>query len=180
MYKNVNDYLLHENPTNIISIKQVTNVKHMADKVPFGMALLGSFNSPKIKIYRWVNISLIDKMPHIHEFLLVKLKSSDFESFTWLTIMEYLSQMIMHMFTCRKHFPVLSSFMTYHRVCNQINTTGATSGEGTAYPSEASDFIPWFLVGFMLLDLQFYVYVLQIVVCPFVLFLLSIVLSDLL
>jgi hypothetical protein len=27
----------------------------MADKVPFGMALLGSFNSPKIKIYRWVN-----------------------------------------------------------------------------------------------------------------------------
>ena len=37
--------------------------------------------------------------------------------------------------TCRKHFPVLSSFMTYHRVCNYINTTGATSGAGTTYPS---------------------------------------------
>ena len=35
------------------------------------------------------------------------------------------------------------------------------------------------LVGFMLLDLQFYVYVLQIVVCPFVLFLSAIVLSVL-
>ena len=36
---------------------------------------------------------------------------------------------------------------------------------------------PRFLVGFVLLDLWFYVYVLQIVVCPFVLFLLAIVLS---
>ena len=36
---------------------------------------------------------------------------------------------------------------------------------------------PPVLVRFVLLDLQFYVYVLQIVVCPFVLFLLSIVLS---
>ena len=30
--------------------------------------------------------------------------------------------------------------MTYHRVCNQINTTGTTSGEGTAYPSKAPEF----------------------------------------
>ena len=36
-----------------------------------------------------------------------------------------------------KHFPVLSSFTTYYRVCNQINTTGATSGAETAYPSGA-------------------------------------------
>ena len=35
------------------------------------------------------------------------------------------------------------------------------------------------LVGFVLLDLQFYVYVLLIVFCPFVLFLLAIVLSVL-
>ena len=39
---------------------------------------------------------------------------------------------------------------------------------------------PWFLVGFVLRDLQFYMYVLQIVVCPFILFLLAIVLSVLL
>ena len=40
--------------------------------------------------------------------------------------------------------------------------------------------LPRFLVGFVLLDLLFYVYVLWIVVCPFVLFLLAIVLSVLL
>jgi hypothetical protein len=34
--------------------------------------------------------------------------------------------------------------MTYHRVCNQINTTGATSGAGTAYPSGAPEFTPIF------------------------------------
>ena len=39
---------------------------------------------------------------------------------------------------------------------------------------------PHFLVGFVLLDLEFYVFVLQIVVCPFVFFLLAIVLSVLL
>jgi hypothetical protein len=39
---------------------------------------------------------------------------------------------------------------------------------------------PRFLVGFVLLDLQFDMYVLLIVVCPFVLFLLAIVLSVLL
>ena len=39
---------------------------------------------------------------------------------------------------------------------------------------------PPVLVGFVLHDLQFYVFVLQIVVCPFVLFLLAIVLSVLL
>ena len=39
---------------------------------------------------------------------------------------------------------VLSSFMTYHRIFNQINTTGATSGAGTIYPSGAPEFIPSF------------------------------------
>jgi Ca2+/Na+ antiporter len=38
---------------------------------------------------------------------------------------------------------------------------------------------PRFLVGFVLLDLQFYVYVLLIVVYPFVLFLMAIMLSVL-
>ena len=38
---------------------------------------------------------------------------------------------------------------------------------------------PRFSVGFVLLDLQFYVYILQIVVCSFVLFLLAIVFSVL-
>jgi len=58
-------------------------------------------------------------------FLLVKLKSSLFyDSFTvvtmtWLTIMEYLCHKWPQIcFTCLKLFSVLSSFMTYHRVCN--------------------------------------------------------------
>ena len=58
-----------------------------------------------------------------------------------------------------------------------INTTGATSRTGTAYPCGAPALTPRFLVGFVLLDLQFYVYVLQIVACPFVRFLMAIVLS---
>jgi hypothetical protein len=54
------------------------------------------------------------------EFLLVKLKSSLRKFYlTWLTAMEYLCHKWPRMCsTCRKHFPVLSSFMTYHRVCN--------------------------------------------------------------
>ena len=35
---------------------------------------------------------------------------------------------------CRNHNPVLSSFMTYYRVCKKRNTTGVTCGAGTAYP----------------------------------------------
>ena len=65
---------------------------------------------------------------------------------------------------CGKHFPLLSSFMTYHRVCNKSNTTGAT---GFQWGSCYSIF-------------SFMCNVLQIVVCPFVLFLLAIVLSVLL
>jgi hypothetical protein len=51
------------------------------------------------------------------------------------------SQITMDMFLCRKHFPDLSSFITYHRICNQINTTG---GAETAYPSVANEFTPGF------------------------------------
>jgi hypothetical protein len=64
---------------------------------------------------------------------------------TWLTIMEYLCHKWPRICsTCRKHFPVLSSFTTYYRVCNHINTTGATSGAGTANPSGAHEFTPGF------------------------------------
>ena len=61
----------------------------------------------------------------------------------WLTAMEYLCHKWPRICTtCRKHFPVLSSFMTYHHVCNKINTTSATSGAGTAHPSGAPKFTP--------------------------------------
>ena len=46
--------------------------------------------------------------------------------------------------SCRNHFPALFSYVSYHLVCIYINTTGATSGAGTAYPSGAHEFTPGF------------------------------------
>jgi hypothetical protein len=64
---------------------------------------------------------------------------------TWLTVMEYLCHKWPRIgSTYRKHTPVISLFMTYHRVCKKINTTGATSRAGTAYPSE----VPEYTLGF--------------------------------
>jgi len=39
--------------------------------------------------------------------------------------------------------------MTYHRVCNNTNTTRATCEAGTAYPFGALEFTPFFFVGFV-------------------------------
>jgi hypothetical protein len=39
---------------------------------------------------------------------------------------------------CRDHSLVLSSFMTWHLLCNNNNTMGVNSGPGTAYPSGIS------------------------------------------
>jgi hypothetical protein len=68
--------------------------------------------------------------------------------------------------------------MTYHWVCNKSKTTGATSGAGTAYPSEELEFV-LFLVGFMVLKYLVFCGVLSIIACTFTLFLLAIVLSFL-
>jgi hypothetical protein len=53
-------------------------------------------------------------------FLLVKLKSSfcTVATMTWLTVMEYLCHKWPRICSTCKHFRVLSSFMTYHRLCN--------------------------------------------------------------
>ena len=50
--------------------------------------------------------------------------------------------------------------MTYQRVCNTCNTTGATNGAETAYPSGAAKFTPIMLhelVGFVLFILSNYI-----------------------
>ena len=53
---------------------------------------------------------------------------------TWVTVMEYLCHKGPQICsTCRNHNHVLSAFVTYHRVCNKCNMTGATCGAGTAY-----------------------------------------------
>ena len=44
-------------------------------------------------------------------------------------------------FVCRNHNPTLSSFKTYHRVCNKSNAMGTTCGSRTAYPPGAPDFL---------------------------------------
>jgi len=59
---------------------------------------------------------------------------------------------------CRNHNPALSSFMTYHGVCNKNNTLGVTCGAGTAHLSRTAEFAPvlLFLVGFVLFMLSNY------------------------
>ena len=63
--------------------------------------------------------------------------SPHFENYTvtimsWLTVIGYLFHKWPRIWsTCPKHFLVLSSYTTYYRVCNYINTTGGTSGAGT-------------------------------------------------
>ena len=48
---------------------------------------------------------------------------------------------------CHSHNPViLFSFMTYQRICNENNTTGATSGAETSQPFRRTWTHPWFLV----------------------------------
>ena len=55
-------------------------------------------------------------------------KNCTVATMTWLTVMEYLCHKWPRICSaCRKHFPVLSSFMTYH----PINTKGVTSEAGT-------------------------------------------------
>jgi hypothetical protein len=50
---------------------------------------------------------------------------------TWLTVMEYLCHKWPRICcVCRIQNLVLSSFMTYHRLCNKRNTKGPTSGAG--------------------------------------------------
>ena len=81
--------------------------------------------------------------------------------------------------TFRKYFPIVSSFMTQHMVCNQSNTTGATSDAATVCPSGAPEVTPSCQWDSSCSIISFLCIVLQTVVCPFVLFLLAIVLSVL-
>ena len=52
---------------------------------------------------------------------------------------------------------VLSSFMTYHRVCNRSTATGDTSGTETDYPFGAPECTPVFSWGRLEQSLVFYV-----------------------
>ena len=57
---------------------------------------------------------------------------------TWSTATEYLCIKWPRIcYICRNHNPVISSFMSYYSICNKSNTTDASSGAGTAFPSGA-------------------------------------------
>ena len=45
---------------------------------------------------------------------------------------------------CHNNNPVLSSFITYNRICNKSYTMGVTCGAGTAYPYGAPEFTSGF------------------------------------
>jgi hypothetical protein len=69
-------------------------------------------------------------------FLLVKLKSSlrKFYGRHHDLVNRYgvfVSQMTTICSVCRIHYPVLSSFLTYHPECNKSNTMGDSCGTGT-------------------------------------------------
>jgi hypothetical protein len=68
-------------------------------------------------------------------------------------------------------------FTTYHRVCNKSNTMESISGVGTAYPSVASECTPGFKLDSRCTVFNSLCSVSLIIVCPFVLFILAIVLS---
>jgi hypothetical protein len=93
-------------------------------------------------------------------FLVVKLKSPlSLKSFTvasttWLTTTEYLCHKWPRICSVSRNCNmILSSCITYYRVCNKSNTTVATYGTGNAYPPGKTEFTPGFLVWFVLLDL---------------------------
>ena len=73
---------------------------------------------------------------HIHR----SLRRSWFSTMTWLTVTEYLCHKWLRICSvCRNHNTVISSFMIYHQVCSNSNTT---SGTGTTYPFGAPGFTP--------------------------------------
>jgi hypothetical protein len=109
-------------------------------------------------------------------FLVVKLKSPlSLKSFTvasttWLTTTEYLCYKWPQICSvCRNCNMILSSFITYYRVCNKSNTTVATYGTGNAYPPGKLEFTPGFFsvirVAWSLVSCL--CSVLYIIVCPY-------------
>ena len=71
-------------------------------------------------------------------------------------------------FQCPPRFPCQRLFVYFNS-----NTRGVSCGTGTAYPSRAPEFTPGFLWGSCCSIFSFLCNVLQIVVCPFVYFLIA-------
>jgi hypothetical protein len=66
-----------------------------------------------------------------HEF---KNRTDRYFSHIYKDVQTIIDISVSHMTTNMFHNPILSSFRTYHRVCNKSDSTGATSRAGTTYP----------------------------------------------
>ena len=109
------------------------------------------------------------------------LESFEVATMTWLTVMEYQCHKwswIRSIF--RKHFPVPSSFMTYHRVCNWSTATDVTSGAGTGPLPEHLSSSPVFYWGAFYSIFSILCSVLKIIACLLSFFRFAILLSGLL
>jgi hypothetical protein len=78
---------------------------------------------------------LLTRMLLNQEFLVFKFKSS-LRKYT-ISVINYHGSICS---VCRNNNVVLSSSMTYHRVCNKSNTKGATYGARNAYPAGTTEF----------------------------------------
>ena len=77
-------------------------------------------------------------------FLIVIWKSSlqkFYDTTMTFTVTEYMCHKLPWIYSFyRNHYPVLSSWKTYHDVCNKGNMTGGASGAGAAYSVGAPEF----------------------------------------
>ena len=73
-------------------------------------------------IYVVSNSDILCKMQCVHYWRSncnCEIQTSNKNTVAWLTVMKYLCHKWPRICsTCRKHLPVFSSFMTYHRICN--------------------------------------------------------------
>jgi len=96
---------------------------------------------------------------------------------TWFTVTEYLCHKQPRICSvCRNHNLVLYLLMIYHWVCNNM---GATCGARPGYSSGAHEFTLDFSEVLVCSIFRFLCSALYIIVCPFVIFILVVVLSVL-
>ena len=97
---------------------------------------------------------------------------------TCMTITEYLCHTWPRIRSvCLNHNSVLSSFITYHRVCSKRNSTSANSKSRSAYPARAHGFtlvfigsccwVCTFLCSFFVYHFHFVLFALSIVLSVF-------------
>ena len=89
--------------------------------------------------------------------------------FIWLVLCHIILLKLVFQFTrilsvCRSDYSsLLSSFVTYHRICIKNNTTDVTSIAETVYPYGTPEFTPCFFVGSCYPVFNFLCIVLQII-----------------